>query len=471
MHAVTAASSGRSSSAISAAITSESELEASGLPTSWRKRLRVDEVAVVAKRDRAHPAVVQERLRVLPGVAARRRVARVPDRELAVEAGEAALVEHLRHETEVAHRGQAPAFRDGDSRGLLAAMLERVEAEVAEARDVTAGRADSEDAAHQATCPSSTTSSHGMSVPGVTAATTPRPSTTSTSARQPRPVGRLAQRERDAAVGDVVGEREQMRVAPHERDEAVPEPAQQDDAVAALPAVGDARDVAHEADAADDRRRRDRRAAGLVVERDVPRDDGDPERVGRLRDPFDRLRELPADLGLLGVAEVEAVGEGERLAAGAGDVERGFHHGRPAGLDRVAAAERGAVERDGDAARAVDPQHRCVEAGTPHRARADEVVVLLEHPGLRLVVDRVDGRRGRGALLLLDLVARALVGEQSGRDRADHLARRERAQVAVVGHLADHRARQLPALADSAHVVDAARARRPRPSAPATRRS
>ena len=103
---------------------------------------------------------------------------------------------------------------------------------------------------------------------------------------------------------------------------------------------------------------------------------------------------------------------------------------------------------------AVDPQHRCVEAGTPHRARADEVVVLLEHPGLRLVVDRVDGRRGRGALLLLHLVARALVGEQSGRDRADHLARRERAQVAVVGHLADHRARQFPALADSAHVVD-----------------
>ena len=126
------------------------------------QRLRVDEVAVVAERDRAHPAVVQERLRVLPGVAARRRVARVPDRELAVEAGEAALVEHLRHEAEVAHRGQAPAFRDGDSRGLLAAVLERVEAEVAEARDVTAGRADSEDAAHQATCPSSTTSSHGM---------------------------------------------------------------------------------------------------------------------------------------------------------------------------------------------------------------------------------------------------------------------------------------------------------------------
>ena len=65
------------------------------------------------------------------------------------------------------------------------------------------------------------------------------------------------------------------------------------------------------------------------------------------------------------------------------------------------------------------------------------------------------GAGGRGALLLLDLVARALVGEQLGRDRADHLAVEERAQLAVVGHLADHGARQLPALADGAHVVDA----------------
>ena len=51
--------------------------------------------------------------------------------------------------------------------------------------------------------------------------------------RQPRPAGRLAQRERHAAVGDVVREREQMRVTPDERDEPCAEPAQQDDAVAA----------------------------------------------------------------------------------------------------------------------------------------------------------------------------------------------------------------------------------------------
>ena len=157
------------------------------------QRLRVDEVAVVAERDRAHAAVVQERLRVLPGVAARRRVARVPDRELAVEAGEAAFVEDLRHEAEVAHRGQPAALGDGDPRGLLAAVLQRVEPEVAEARDVTAGRADSEDAAHQATFPSSTTSSHGISVPGVDGGDDAAALDDVDLGGQARPVGRLAQ--------------------------------------------------------------------------------------------------------------------------------------------------------------------------------------------------------------------------------------------------------------------------------------
>ena len=101
--AATASSSGRSSSAISAAITSESEDEASGLPARSRSSSAFDEVAVVAERDGAHAPVVEERLRVLPGVAAGRRVARVADREVAVQPGEASLVEHLRHEA----RGRA----------------------------------------------------------------------------------------------------------------------------------------------------------------------------------------------------------------------------------------------------------------------------------------------------------------------------------------------------------------------------
>ena len=56
----------------------------------------------MAERHGANAPVVQKRLRVLPGVAAGRGVPRVADREVAVQAGEAPLVEHLRHEAEVA---------------------------------------------------------------------------------------------------------------------------------------------------------------------------------------------------------------------------------------------------------------------------------------------------------------------------------------------------------------------------------
>src|SRR4029077_11776297 len=108
----------------------------------------------------------------------------------------------------------------------------------------------------------------------------------------------LAQRELEPAVRDVVCEREALRVLPHEAHELRTTAAEQVDGVAALPARGDARHVAHEPDTADDRRRRDRRAAGLVVQRDVAGHDGDPELAGGLRDAVDRTRELPADLRL-----------------------------------------------------------------------------------------------------------------------------------------------------------------------------
>ena len=75
----------------------------------------------------------------------------------------------------------------------------------------------------------------------------------------------------------------------------------------------------------------------VVVERDVAGDDRDPERLRGLRDPLDRLRELVRDLRLLGIAEVEAVGEADRLTAGARDVARGARAspGRPRGSRRV----------------------------------------------------------------------------------------------------------------------------------------
>ena len=125
----------------------------------------------------------------------------------------------------------------------------------------------------------------------------------------------------------------------------------------------------------------------------MPETTGDAERLGGGRDPLDRLGELPADLRLLGVAEVEAVGERERLPACARDVERRAHHRLPPGAERVANAEVRAVERYGDPAGPVEAEHGRVEARPPHRPKAHELVELLVDPRLRAFVDGVDRRR------------------------------------------------------------------------------
>ena len=228
--------------------------------------------------------------------------------------------------------------------------------------------------------------------------------------------------------------------------------------------------VLEQADAADDGRRVDRAPVGLVVERDVAGDDRHPQRLARLGHPLDRLDELPGDRALLRVAEVEAVGEAERLGAGAGDVPRRLEHGQLAARARVEPAHpAGAVERQREAAVArLQPQHGRIDSGPPHRARADEVVVALVDRGAAAEVLgaeqldeglRMRGRRGIlradcGLLARhrLDAVARALVGEQAGRDLADDLVLPERAQEAGVGDLADDGVVQLPALADGEHV-------------------
>ena len=89
--------------------------------------------------------------------------------------------------------------------------------------------------------------------------------------------------------------------------------------------------------------------ARLVVERDVAADDRDRERAAGVREAGDRARELPGDVGLLRVAEVEAVGEPERLGADAGEVGAALEHG----LDGAAVGVAGdpppvAVDRDRD---------------------------------------------------------------------------------------------------------------------------
>ena len=106
----------------------------------------VDEVAVVAQGDDVAVAAAHQRLRVRPVAGARGAVAHVADGVLAAEALEHLLVEHLADEAEVLDDRDLAVVGHGDAGALLAAVLQGVEPEEGQARDVVARRVDAEDA-------------------------------------------------------------------------------------------------------------------------------------------------------------------------------------------------------------------------------------------------------------------------------------------------------------------------------------
>ena len=103
----------------------------------------IDQVAVVRQRDGA-AVVAVDRLRVLPAAGAGRRVAHVADRHVAGERLEAALVEHLGDQPQLALGRDVAALAGRDAGRLLAAVLERVEREVGEPGNVELGGVDTE---------------------------------------------------------------------------------------------------------------------------------------------------------------------------------------------------------------------------------------------------------------------------------------------------------------------------------------
>src|SRR5690606_2670449 len=111
-----------------------------------------------------------------------------------------------------------------------------------------------------------------------------------------------------------------------------------------------------ETEDADHRRRVDVRAVGLVVERDVPTDDGDAERLTRPGDALHHLDELPHHLWLLWIAQVQVVHGGERPGAGDGDVQRRLPHQTRRAATRVEEAE-SAVAVGGDRQTLPGPCH------------------------------------------------------------------------------------------------------------------
>ena len=169
--------------------------------------------------------------------------------------------------------------------------------------------------------------------------------------------------------------------------------ADEDDGVAGRPEAGPdgLADVLDEADDPQDGRRVDGQAFGVVVEADVAARDRDAERPAGLGQAGDGLFELAHDLGLLGIAEVQAVGDADRPGPDAGQVPAGFGHGDPGPCPRIEPGVEGvAVQGHGQGLlRALDPEHGRVGAGQEDRVHLDHVVVLAEDPFL--VGDR---RRG-----------------------------------------------------------------------------
>ncbi len=96
--------------------------------------------------------------------------------------------------------------------------------------------------------------------------------------------------------------------------------------------------VGQQADAGDRRRRQDRDAVGLVVERDVAGDDREIERAAGLADALHGLDELAHDFRLLRIAEIEVVGRCQRLGARRGDIAPAFGDGLLAAFERASAS-------------------------------------------------------------------------------------------------------------------------------------
>jgi len=130
-------------------------------------------------------------------------------------------------------------------------------------------------------------------------------------------------------------------------------------------------------------------AAGLVVEAHVPADHGQVEGAAGLGHPVDGLRELPHHLGVLRVAEVQAVDERERPRPDAGQVEdRLGYDARRTGprADRAppVVAVGGQGQRPpgvGAGDGVLQAQHGRIAAWSGDGVEEELVVVLPPHPG------------------------------------------------------------------------------------------
>ena len=125
--------------------TGRSTVDQSGLAGTGDQFGAVDQIAVVPQGNSgAGRGVAEHRLGVLPGGLAAGGVPAVPDGDVALHRGQRLLVEDLADQTEILEHQHLRSVGDGDARGLLAAMLQGVEAEVGQLGDLFPGGPDSE---------------------------------------------------------------------------------------------------------------------------------------------------------------------------------------------------------------------------------------------------------------------------------------------------------------------------------------
>uniref|UniRef100_A0A0N4ZZR4 Oxidoreductase n=1 Tax=Parastrongyloides trichosuri TaxID=131310 RepID=A0A0N4ZZR4_PARTI len=235
--------------------------------------------------------------------------------------------------------------------------------------------------------------------------------------------------------------------------------------------VGAVRVVGDQAHGADGRGRRNRRAVGLVVEADVAAHDREVEVAASFRHALDGAHDLAHDLRALGVAEVQVVGDGDRVGADGGQVAPSLGHGLLAALEGIGQhVARGAVGGDGQRLlRAVHAHDAGVGAGgrVLEGVGHDVAVVLLPEPALgghvgaahqleyRIgIVGRGGdvGRRQARQLRRGDpraVIERRVVEQRRQRHVADHFAVMLQHQVARVRGLADDGEVQTPLLEDA----------------------
>src|SRR5262249_40150194 len=149
-------------------------------------------------------------------------------------------------------------------------------------------------------------------------------------------------------------------------------------------------EIIDQTDAANGRCRQNRAAIGLVVERHIPGNDREIERLAGLRDAANATDKLSHDLGPLGISKIQIIGDGERRGPNSSKIAPALGDSLLAALGRIGLT---VTWRDVSRERksfwpVLNAHHRRVTAWPLHGVAKNDMVILLPHPPFRAEVGR-----------------------------------------------------------------------------------